>query len=139
MSIPPTTQGVAVSLKNPEGNADQRRVLAEVAVANGSPTEYEDGFQIQGRNILHIIWSLRDVGSSITWSLWLWSSVAEMWVRDDRIGTAGVETLAYADSPTLTLVDVTGVEKAYLEMLTPAGMTEGVDAWLGSAYATELG
>jgi hypothetical protein len=129
--------GSPVSLKSAHArdDADARRVLADVGAANSPPAADEKGFSVQGKRWLHIVISLPDAGTSITWRLWTWDNVSELWCLDTRPGIGGTVSLAVADAdnPQRSIIEVAGLDRVYLEIVTATGtFTNGLNAWLAS-------
>lgn len=139
MAKPSRTPGVPVSLRSAEATtAAERRAYSPVKANNGVPTADTIGLHTQGRRWLHIIVELPDASTSLTWSLWLWDSVSELWCLDTRLGTAGVVAMtdADADNPQHNIVEINGVDKVYIQFAGMTGVfTAGVNVWLSSSNA----
>lgn len=135
--------GVPVSLVQPSAeNAADRRAIKSADAANGEPEGSTAGFFAQGRRWLHIVVSLPDAATSITWKLWTWDSVSELWTLDTRPGTGGTVALSDTDddNPQRNLIEIDGVDRVYIELDDFVGVfTEGVDVWLSANGIVEGG
>jgi hypothetical protein len=134
--------GLPVSLVCPQAaTATERRAIAGLKTSNEDDPNSVDspgtfGFFAQGKRFLHIMIDLPDSGTSITWSLWTYDSVSELWGLDTRLGTDGVVTLSAsdADNPQRSIIEIDGLDRVYLQVTTTGGVfTEGVDAWLATS------
>lgn len=122
-----------VSLK--EGaTANDRRIITAALIANGPPSATTDGWPTFNASHLHTVVDVLDAGGSIDWSLWLYSRFHEKWCLDTRLGTAGVVSLAGADTdnPQLKIVEIAGVDRVYIELANLVGMVNGVDVHIGA-------
>lgn len=130
-----------VSLKSPENaDPDKRRVIAAATAAVAAPSNTaaladreKAGWATGGRRWLHILVKVNTSGS-IDWQLWRFNHLSSLWTLDTRIGTAGTESLAFADAdnPQGTIVEIDGADRVAIRLLNPVGLGS-VDVWLGAA------
>ncbi len=132
-SSPQTSRegGVPWSLFNPGGvTAASRRIIKAATVANGVPVAATPGFATRGHRF--IVGTIKLTGGTgITYSVWIKSLVSDEWCLDTRLGTNGVVTLLTADpdNPQIFILEIVGIDRAYLELASVTGAT--IDAWLG--------
>jgi len=145
--------GTPTSLIKPDADAgDDRRVIAnyDVAVAGdmAEPTDPTsltaklEGFNTRGARWLHYLVELLDVAataSGVDFQLWLFDKNARRWRLDTRLGTNGTVTIANTDADYPKnggIVEIAGMERAYIRLLTDTGTwsgdaDKGANAWLG--------
>lgn len=141
------SQGLPVSLVSPQAaTAAERRAIASLKASNQNPNALASpakaGFFSYGKRFLHIVIKLPDAGTSITWSLWTYDSVSELWCIDTRLGTSGVVSLAASDTdnPQRSIIEIDGLDRVYLQITTAGGVfAQGVDAWLATSGIVDAG
>jgi hypothetical protein len=131
------TPGSPTSLVQGE-TAAQRRAIKDATVANGAPSAGTSGFNTQNKRFLHIEVYAKD-GTSVTWRLWTRRpGMSDKWCLDTRVGSSptydATVTAAAADNPSVSLLEIDGWDRVYVELLTFTGVfTTGVDVWIGTS------
>jgi hypothetical protein len=129
-----TETGKARSLQGGAA-ASNRRTIAGVATTTSAPTTSSDGFATKHARFLHYLVKLTG-GTSITYKVWHYLAAADVWVLDTRFGSSGTVTLttAASDNPQWSIVEVAGVDRTFVQIVTNTGPAT-VDGWiLGSTF-----
>lgn len=143
--------GSPTSLHKPDADAgDDRRIIANYDVSAGGagdmpePTDPPlqtsklEGYNTRGARWLHYMVELLEAGTGVDFQLWLFDGNARRWYKDTRLGTDGTVTIAPADADypqNAGIIEVAGVERAYIRLLNDTGAwtggaTDGANAWL---------
>jgi len=141
--------GAPTSLIKPDAEAgDSRRCVANLDV-NATPmaaptdpssiTDKLPGWNTRGARWIHYFIELGlDANAGCDFQLWLFDANARRWYLDTRLGTDGTVTITSSDADypkNAGIIEIVGVERAYLRLLTATGVwsgdaDKGANAWL---------
>ena len=127
------------SLVQPDAStAPNRRALKGIVSANGVPDANTKGYSTSGHRFLHI--AIDFPSGSVSWRLWHKMRVSEKWAVHTDIPGLDVspftEALTFGtigEQPRHKVIDVHGVDKVYIELISPTGVGTGVDLWVAAS------
>lgn len=112
-------------------DADDRRVFAEESTNTSAskPDALGDGLATQNHRYIHTVIEFLDGGASAEFELWGYYAMADRWALLDDYGAL---TQAAA-AKHVKVTETRGADRVFLKMTNVAGMTTGVNAWIGGS------
>lgn len=108
------------TLKTGKTAAD-KRILANITAANGTPTLVTDGHVLHNGNWLHVYVAFNDSASAAEILPHYWSEMSESWHAGDSINFESIATFA--------LIEIRGEARVFFELV---GIDAGdLDLWAG--------
>lgn len=102
--------------------AAARRVLAAVSSATSAPTAAADGILLQRNEFIHVFFGVGGTNPVFSVVVWWYSAISGLWHRGESFNV---------NSNDLNTIEVQGLSRMYLQVVSVSGTNPTLDAWVG--------
>jgi hypothetical protein len=113
---------VVVRTAQEGATAAARRVLAAVSSATSAPTAEADGILLQRNEFIHVFFGVGGTNPVFSVVVWWYSAISGLWHRGESFNV---------NSNDLNTIEVQGLSRMYLQVVSVSGTTPTLDAWVG--------
>jgi hypothetical protein len=113
---------VVVRTAQEGATAAARRVLAAVSSATSAPTAEADGILLQRNEFIHVFFGVGGTDPVFSVVVWWYSAISGLWHRGESFNV---------NSNDLNTIEVQGLSRMYLQVVSVSGTTPTLDAWVG--------
>ena len=113
---------VVVRTAQEGATATARRVLAAVSSTTSAPTAEADGILLQRNEFIHVFFGVGGTDPVFSVVVWWYSAISRLWHRGESFNV---------NSNDLNTIEVQGLSRMYLQVVSVSGTNPTLDAWVG--------